>query len=707
MKEDQAKTRRIAFIRRMLLVVILVAVIFLARFGQIMLAGRAFGVNLRERTQVMYGQENLVVAPRGTIYDVGGNPIALDADAYTMYAVLTPKWTDAEAEPEHVENKEATAQALAKHIDMSAEDILKTLSQEGVDQVQFGNAGQNLSYAQMAAIQAENLQGIKFSETPSRLYPNQVFASHLIGYADFKQAADKIDSRLFGELGLELSRDENLAGENGYQTANKKTGNKTIVKEAQEGQDIYTTLDSRLQTYLETLVNQVDDKYQPKKLTAMLVEPTTGKIVAATQRPTFNPQTREGLEDMWQNLLVEDSYEPGSTFKILTVAAAVEEGIFDPNAYYQSGSIEIDGSVISDYNKVGWGAITQLEGLARSSNVLTVELVQAMGYDTWKNYMYEFGLLQKPNSGFANETAGSMNYEVEFEKASTSFGQGIRLSPWQMVQALTAVANDGQMMALQIIDRYEDQDGQIQVVKPEQKNQPISAETAQKTRQFLTEVVNSEHGSGRSYAIEGVDLAVKTGTAEIFDEDAQQYLAGGNNYLFSMAGMAPADNPQYIMYITLQQPIEGTGVYPNQMIAEIFVPLMERALAYNAVGNELEHQQEVLPDFSGQSVLSAQSRLNELGFLKTRRIGQGDQVIAQSPAGGESLASNQTVILITDYDGLAPDFSGLTRSEAQRLANSLGIEVRLEGEGIVVGQSIAAGNPLAQDQPLVLQLQQA
>ena len=150
-----------------------------------------------------------------------------------------------------------------------------------------------------------------------------------------------------------------------------------------DGLDLYTTIDTRLQTYLETLMEKVYKENKPQSMTAMLVDPKTGNVVAASQRPTFNLQTRKGLKDMWTNLLVGEAYEPGSVIKVLTVAAAIQEGVFQPDETYQSGHIIVDGTQISDWNKVGWGVIPQLEGLAQSSNVLMVKLVQDMGYDTW------------------------------------------------------------------------------------------------------------------------------------------------------------------------------------------------------------------------------------------------------------------------------------------------------------------------------------
>ncbi|MDK6233012.1 penicillin-binding protein [Aerococcus sp. UMB10185] len=708
--QEQRKQRR-QFLHWMLIAVAVLFASLILRFAFIMLGGHVNGVDLEQSAQAMYQRSSILTAKRGTIYDIGGNPLALDATSYSLYAVLTEAWQDAE----HVtaETRDHTAEVLSQHLDMDKEEILKILSTKNVNQVEFGNAGSDLSYAQMDAIRQEKLPGIEFRETPSRSYPNGVFASHLVGYAQFKQAENAMDDRLVGQLGLEKNKDQELQGKNGYVSFSKAEQNDQEEEAADDqiapvdGQNLYTTLDSRLQTYLETLVTQVNDTYKPENLTAMLVDPKTGKIAAATQRPTFNPQTREGLDTMWKNLLVEESFEPGSTMKVLTLAAAIEEGVFDPNASYMSGAISVDGGVIRDYNHVGWGMISQLDGVARSSNVLFVQLVGDMGYDVWKEYMYEFGLMQKPNSVFKEEVAGSMSYDYEIEKVSTGFGQGLRVTPWQMVQAFTAIANGGEMMRLQIIDRMENSQGDLQVVQPEKIAAPISNETAQKTLQYLRRVVEDPQGTGQMYAVEGTEIAAKTGTAEIYDTDKQTYLSGGFNYLYSVVGFAPADNPQYILYLTIKKPkMAGDGKQPAVMLADIFVPLLTRALDYAKLAETGGYDQTEMVDVTGKNPGAAQQELERQGFLKVEVLGTGKQVIDQSPKPGSNYSMAKKVYLLTDEGVRLPDFSGLTRNESEALAKLLNIPVRIEGEGLVVGQSVDVNTPIESVDQVLLQLQQ-
>ncbi|MER2146085.1 MAG: penicillin-binding protein [Aerococcus urinaeequi] len=682
--------------------------IFGIRLTQIMVFGTVNGQDLSAQAQNLYDRSSILSAQRGTIYDVGGNPLAMDATSYSLYAVLTDEWSEPE-DPQYVVDKKNTAQVLSQYIDLTADEILERLNTQDASQVEFGTAGQDLTYAEMKAIDDQNLPGIMFNETPTRMYPNGVFASHLIGYAEYMEAGTAIDSRLTGQMGLELSMDGILKGTNGrksYQSSSTNvelSGTGQVEEETTDGSDVYLTLDSRLQTYLETLMTEVDEKYEPTSMTVMLVEPETGEIVAASQRPTFNLETKEGIDDMWQNLLVEKAYEPGSTIKVLTVAAAIEEGVFDPDSFYDSSPVTMGDSTIADYNGIGWGVITELEGLSQSSNTLMIHLVKEMGYDVWESYIREFGLLQETGSGFANEASGSMNYDYEADKVTTGFGQGIYVTPYQMMQAFTAIANDGNMMKLQLVNRYEE-DGTMQVVEPEVVSSPISKETANKTLEYLQSVVYADTGTGAAYDLDGYTVSAKTGTAEVFNLETNTYEAGLTKYLYSVVGFVPSEDPQYVLYITAEQPknLETTA---SDMMTKIYTPLLTRALEYNALGDSESVVTATVPDVSGLTVGEAQQNLSDASFVNVEVIGDGEKIVSQTPAVNEEVSVTQPIFLMSDdTDPTMPDFTGLNASASQALTSLLGIEVELEGEGVVVGQSIAVGEQVNNDKTIVLQL---
>lgn len=703
LKKNRKKT-----IRAMMGLAGFLLLIFGIRLTQIMVFGTANGQDLSEQAQNLYDRSSILSAQRGTIYDVGGNPLAMDATSYSLYAVLTDEWSEPE-DPQYVVDKKNTAQVLSQYIDLTADEILERLNTQDASQVEFGTAGQDLTYAEMKAIDDQNLPGIMFNETPTRMYPNGVFASHLIGYAEYMEAGTAIDSRLTGQMGLELSMDGILKGTNGrksYQSSSTNvelSGTGQVEEETTDGSDVYLTLDSRLQTYLETLMTEVDEKYEPTSMTVMLVEPETGEIVAASQRPTFNLETKEGIDDMWQNLLVEKAYEPGSTIKVLTVAAAIEEGVFDPDSFYDSSPVTMGDSTIADYNGIGWGVITELEGLSQSSNTLMIHLVKEMGYDVWESYIREFGLLQETGSGFANEASGSMNYDYEADKVTTGFGQGIYVTPYQMMQAFTAIANDGNMMKLQLVNRYEE-DGTMQVVEPEVVSSPISKETANKTLEYLQSVVYADTGTGAAYDLDDYTVSAKTGTAEVFNLETNTYEAGLTKYLYSVVGFVPSEDPQYVLYITAEQPknLETTA---SDMMTEIYTPLLTRALEYNALGDSESVVTATVPDVSGLTVGEAQQNLSDASFVNVEVIGDGEKIVSQTPAVNEEVSVTQPIFLMSDdTNPTMPDFTGLNASASQALTSLLGIEVELEGEGVVVGQSIAVGEQVNNDKTIVLQL---
>lgn len=703
LKKNRKKT-----IRAMMGLAGFLLLIFGIRLTQIMVFGTVNGQDLSAQAQNLYDRSSILSAQRGTIYDVGGNPLAMDATSYSLYAVLTDEWSEPE-DPQYVVDKKNTAQVLSQYIDLTADEILERLNTQDASQVEFGTAGQDLTYAEMKAIDDQNLPGIMFNETPTRMYPNGVFASHLIGYAEYMEAGTAIDSRLTGQMGLELSMDGILKGTNGrksYQSSSTNvelSGTGQVEEETTDGSDVYLTLDSRLQTYLETLMTEVDEKYEPTSMTVMLVEPETGEIVAASQRPTFNLETKEGIDDMWQNLLVEKAYEPGSTIKVLTVAAAIEEGVFDPDSFYDSSPVTMGDSTIADYNGIGWGVITELEGLSQSSNTLMIHLVKEMGYDVWESYIREFGLLQETGSGFANEASGSMNYDYEADKVTTGFGQGIYVTPYQMMQAFTAIANDGNMMKLQLVNRYEE-DGTMQVVEPEVVSSPISKETANKTLEYLQSVVYADTGTGAAYDLDGYTVSAKTGTAEVFNLETNTYEAGLTKYLYSVVGFVPSEDPQYVLYITAEQPknLETTA---SDMMTKIYTPLLTRALEYNALGDSQSVVTATVPDVSGLTVGEAQQNLSDASFVNVEVIGDGEKIVSQTPAVNEEVSVTQPIFLMSDdTDPTMPDFTGLNASASQALTSLLGIEVELEGEGVVVGQSIAVGEQVNNDKTIVLQL---
>lgn len=308
------------------------------------------------------------------------------------------------------------------------------------------------------------------------------------------------------------------------------------------------------------------------------MEAKTGNILATSQRPSFELDTRKGLDDpetaRWSNILVEDIYEPGSTMKSMMVASALEENKFNETEQFTSGTIKIDDTTISDWNNgVGEGDMTFRQGFAWSSNVGMVTLHERMP-DLWQEYLKKFGFGQSTNFGLAGEAAGEIQNKTTVDRAMTSYGQGISVTHLQMLQAYTAIANGGKMLKPNIISKTVSADGEEKVIQPEVVGTPISSETARKVLDYMKDVtVDPKYGMGKEYAIEGLNVSAKTGTAEFFENGIYQQ----QEYLHSVVTITPTENPEYIFYMTLKRPVLQ-GVSANTIISDVANKLVSRAM---------------------------------------------------------------------------------------------------------------------------------
>lgn len=536
------------------------ASIAIFRFTQISLFKTSNGQDLTAYHETGTKRSSITEARRGSIFDQQGNPIAMDTTSYSLFAVLRSDWGDTNL----VKDPDVTAKALAKHLGLDRDKILAQLTQNNVYQVEFGNAGQHLSSETKKAIEAENLPGLVFVSETTRKYVNDVYASHLIGYAtaaakeeDHPLSAQVLD----GKLGLEAAYNVSLSGQDSNQSSSRQ-----LI-----GKDLHLTLDSRLQNKLEELMSQYQTTYQPEALQAYLVEAKTGKLVAASQRPSFNLNTREGIEAEWKNLMVEEAYEPGSTIKILTMSVAYDRQLYKPGELYQSGSIQVYDQVVKDYNKVGWGQISFEEGLARSSNVAMVNLVNRMGDQEWVKKLGDFGFGKGTDFGLENETTGNFQFDNPVSRIMSGFGQGFSATPIQLLQAYSSIGNQGQMLKVQVVQGL-DSAGEFQA---RVLGKPISKEAANHVLQLMVDTVEKPYGTAVSFRNPYVKVAAKTGTAQIADPNGSGYLTGANDYYHSVVTFFPADNPKYMLYMAMKRPQQDHGLLGSQILGKLFNDYIE------------------------------------------------------------------------------------------------------------------------------------
>lgn len=319
----------------------------------------------------------------------------------------------------------------------------------------------------------------------------------------------------------------------------------------------------------------------------------------------------------YYNDLISYAYEPGSTMKIFTLAAAMQENVFNANEQYKSGTYKVGGGKVYDHNGgVGWGPISFKDGVLRSSNVAFAKLAnEKLGFDRYNEYLHKFGFYQKTGIDLPGEASSKMNFKYDYDKASTAYGQASAVTPIQQLEAATAVANDGKMMKPYVIDHIVDPDTKKTVYqnKPESAGTPISASTAKNVRDILGDVVSSDIGTGRPYKIEGFDVAGKTGTAQIAGTNG--YLKGRDNYIFSFMGMAPKDNPELLIYVAVQQPQLEDDETGSDPVSEIFNPTMKNSLHYLNIepteksdSDKEETKAQTMPDLTDQTQKAAQKK---------------------------------------------------------------------------------------------------
>jgi len=692
--------------------------VLICRYFSIEITGEVNGQPLAAKAQQKYNREGTLQANRGMIYDRNGVVVAEDTASYKLIAILDKKMTTNPKKPQHVVNLNKTAEELSKYIKLDESEIYSILSngkKKERFQVEFGKEGRDIDFNTKKKIENLKLPGITFSRDSKRFYPNGIFASHVVGYVDRTEKDGTY--KTVGKMGIEKTFNEQLTGKNG--SINYESDlwgyilpdGKEKISAAKNGNDVYLTIDQKIQTFLEDAMDQVVKDYKPKKIIAIVADPKTGDILAMGQRPSFQPETKEGITDSWHNEAIETSYEPGSTMKIFTLAAAVQEGVFNPNEKYQSGSFKVteNSQTIHDHNYSGWGSITYLEGVQRSSNVAFAKIAkEKLGFDRFREYLTKFGFDKPTGIELPNETSGKIQYHYPIEKVTTAYGQGTAITAIQQIQAATAIANDGKMLQPHVVKKIVNHDTgkTIEETSPKVVSTPISADTAKEVRDILETVVTAPHGTGARYKIDGYSVAGKTGTANIPGPNGK-YLPGANNYIFSFLGMAPKDDPKLIVYVAVQQPklqgVEaGQGAIP---VSEIFNPVMKNSLNYlNIQPSKLEVAEiNKLPKLVGEPVGDTVKSLQADGY-EPIVLGNGQKVTGQLPKAGTTILEGEKVIIRTNGDLKAPDMTGWSLRDVMKVANIANLKLSSKGKGYVTNQNLKPKEPLKSGDYLIVDL---
>lgn len=726
-RKSPTENRRLVGKNLSLLAIFLFAV-FLVNFAVIIGTGSKFGVNLVKEANKVHQTTRTVPAKRGTIYDRNGTPIAEDATSYNVYAIIDKAYKSADGRILYVEESQynKVAEIFHNYLDMDESYVKEQLSQPNLKQVSFGVKGNGITYANMMSIKKDletaNVRGIDFTTSPNRSYPNGKFASSFIGLAQLHENEDGSKS-LIGTSGVESSLNKLLAGTDGIITYEKDRlgnivpGTEQVTQQTVNGKDVYTTLSSPLQSFMESQMDAFQGKLKGKYMTATLVSAKTGEILATTQRPTFDADTKEGITEdfVWRDILYQSNYEPGSTMKVMTLAAAIDNNTFPGGEYFNSSELKIADATIKDWDVndgLSAGSImTYSQGFDHSSNVGMTLLQQKMGDATWLDYLSRFKFGVPTRFGMSDEYAGQLPEDNIVSIAMSSFGQGISVTQTQMLRAFTAIANDGVMLEPKFISAlYDPNDQTVRKSQREVVGNPVSKEAASLTRENMI-LVGTDPVYGTMYnkitgkpivTVPGQNVSVKSGTAQIADEQNGGYLVGKTNYIFSVVTMHPSENPDFILYVTVQQPEH----FSNPWFGEFANPILERASAMKESLNLQSTAKNLdqvttttsyaMPSIKDSSPgdLAEELRRN---LVQPIVIGSGTKIKESSVAEGTNLDANQQILLLSDKVEEMPDLYGWSKKNVETFAKWLNLEVEFEGTGETVKKQSVRSNTALKD----------
>ena len=639
-----------------------------------------------------------VEASRGTIYDRNGTILAMSASAEDIF--ISPK--------EIIENDQdqnLIAGGLAEILDLDPADILKKMEKTNSQYEELKKkADDELADKVREFINENDLKGVFIRPTSKRTYPKGTLASQVIGFANENG----------GAMGLEAAYNDELTGENGMVvTARDRDGRSVLYQydqyfDAENGCDLHPTLDTTIQYYLEKGVQELEARFGTGKgAEGIVMDVNTGAVLAMASLPTYDlnspgtvyndfltsgmteEQVLENMRDLlnkqWRSKAINDTYEPGSTFKTLTLAMALEENVVDLNTgFYCSGSVKIEGETINCSKRApGHGQQNLTQAFANSCNPAFINIGLRIGNDKFYQYMLDFGLTEKTGVDTTGEASGFVNSEIKYSTlalACYAFGQNFNVTPIALLAAQCACVNGGYLYTPYLVEEITDQDGNV-VSKHDSTpiRQVVSEETSALVRDIMEYEVTS--GTGKNGQVAGYRIGGKTGTAD---------KGQTGDVVVSFLCFAPADDPQVIMLITMDTPSRATGTYVSggNMVAPTASTVMAEILPYLGVepsysAEELLGMDTTVPNVIGMSVEEAKAKLKDRA-LSYKIVGDGETITDQTPAGGAIIPGKSSVILYVGEEKstdkcVVPHLIGKTPSEANTTATAAGLLIRFSG----------------------------
>ncbi len=507
---------------------------------------------------------------RGEIFtnDKDGNiyPVANNLDLYLVYA-----------EPARINNFEEATEKIASILELDREEVKSKLAKKND---LYEVLKHYVNKEKVSEIEKLNIAGIKFSSEIKRYYPEKNLFCHLSGFVGYKE------NKKIGQYGLEEYYEKALTGIIGNMKAKKTALGSLIfsadynIEKAKDGADLFLTIDRTIQFKACEELKKSVKEYGAEKGTVIIMEPQTGKILALCNYPDFDPNNYGQTEDLksFYNQAISDNYEPGSIFKAITMAAALDEGAVNPETTYKDeGFVKIDSNTIRNSDKKVHGTVNMTNVLEASLNTGVIFAVRKIGDQSFKKYVEKFGFGKTAGIELPGEAEGdisSLSKKNEIYSATASFGQGISVTPLQMVNAFSAIANGGKLMKPYLVEKKSYPNGEIEENKPQFIKEVISQATASALSAMLVSVV--ENGHGKQAGVKGYYVAGKTGTAQVAKENGGGYEESKN--IGSFAGFAPVDNPKFAMLVKIDNPKDIT--WAESTAAPLFGKLAEFMLSY-------------------------------------------------------------------------------------------------------------------------------
>ena len=684
--------------------------LIILRIIQLGLSPTIDGIDIQKLAKSRTTKTDIIQAKRGNIYSANNDLLATNVASYKLIAYLDPKRTTNKNKPQHVIDKNLTASKLAPILGCEEAYILERLNKENIYQTEFGVYGKGLDELKKKAIDELDLPGLDFEETFKRYYPKGDFSSYTIGYA--KTTSDDNDMNIKGEMGIEKYYDKILKGKDGYTKYQKdlkgyKIANTPVItRDAEQGKDIYLTIDSNIQFFLEQAMKTQSQGYGWDWFNITVIDAKTGAILATASSPSFDPNVRNVTN--YLNPAISIPYEPGSTMKTFTYMAAMENGVYNGGETYRSGVYRTtDGTEIGDWNRNGWGTISFDTGYALSSNVGVINLINRhMNSTMLRTYFRRLGFGKKTGVALPDEARGSLGFRYETEIYNAGFGQGITTTPMQNVQAMTPITNDGMLLKPYIVSKIIDPEtGEIVVEnKRNEVERVASTATVQKMIQLMDDCVNVPGMTGSGFRIDGGELIGKTGTAQIAGANGRGYLQGQSDIISSFSGIYPKSDPQIIIYASVQRPSGGSQKPLSNAIKEIVLNVSKYKGNNDTVIQSIPVVEYKLDNLVNKTTEQATTNLSSKG-IKFQILGNGNKIIKQFPASKSKVTNTDTVYLITNDKNITiPDLTGLSSKVAKGLLNELNVKVVFDGVGYVTAQSAPPGTAITEGMEITISL---